>query len=564
MGGGMGEGGGAEVGPGPGAWGWGAGRLALLTAAAVLLPVLLTWWCGGRRARERARAGGPGRHRWLDSDLFGRPTYCSECGQAALRGSYCDGCGACVHPACEAAAERRLRCKQPLSAARGPARHHWLRGNLPLCNRCAVCGLQCGSRPRLCDQRCVWCQQVAHDGCLARVPPACPLGPLPRAVVPPQYLHSVSRRSREPSDPAQYTYMCAENWCPVLVLGNSRSGNNMAQSLMGEFRSILNPVQVVDLGTVTPYKALQLCTLLPSHSACVLVCGGDGTVGWVLDAIDEMKYKRQEQYIPRVAILPLGTGNDLSRTLGWGAGYAGDATAEGILRQVLEGETVKLDRWRVWLTKGFYSFHRPKVFSMNNYFSIGPDALMALNFHECRQQSPFLFSSRIINKAVYFFYGTRDCLVQTCKDLDKKIEVELDGEWVPLPKLEGVIVLNIAYWGGGCRLWDGTGSEPCPPASHNDGLLEVVGVYGSFHCAQIHVGLASPIRLGQAHTVRLTLKSSMMPMQVDGEPWVQGPCTVLISHKTQALMVQAPASAPDGSQGDPEADGGSEEPQQRR
>lgn len=35
---------------------------------------------------------------------------------------------------------------------------------------------------------------------------------------------------------------------------------------------------------------------------------------------------------------------------------------------------------------------------MNNYFSVGPDALMALNFHAHREKTPSLFSSRIINK----------------------------------------------------------------------------------------------------------------------------------------------------------------------
>lgn len=53
-----------------------------------------------------------------------------------------------------------------------------------------------------------------------------------------------------------------------------------------------------------------------------------------------------------------------------------------------------------------------------------------------------------------------------------------------------------------------TGSEqlfPVSPCRLDDGLLEVVGVFGSFHCAQIQVKLANPVRLGQAHTVRVRL-----------------------------------------------------------
>lgn len=79
----------------------------------------------------------------------------------------------------------------------------------------------------------------------------------------------------------------------------------------------------------------------------VLVCGGDGTVGWVLAALEEMRHQLACPE-PSVAILPLGTGNDLGRVLRWGAGYSGEDPFS-VLVSVDEADAVLMDRWTILL-----------------------------------------------------------------------------------------------------------------------------------------------------------------------------------------------------------------------
>lgn len=123
----------------------------------------------------------------------------------------------------------------------------------------------------------------------------------------------------------------------------------------------------------------------------VLVCGGDGSVGWVLSVIDQIKFISTP---PPVAVLPLGTGNDLARALNWGSAYT-DESIYKILTKILESRTVRLDRWKI-STKPINDKrnntleNRENAVShllndvMNNYFSLGADAHVCLEFHERR------------------------------------------------------------------------------------------------------------------------------------------------------------------------------------
>lgn len=160
-----------------------------------------------------------------------------------------------------------------------------------------------------------------------------------------------------------------------------------------------------------------------------------------------------------MGILPLGTGNDLSRVLNWGDGYVGDTDLEELLTQLAQASQMKIDRWQVQIQKldkrtNTLVANKPptKITYMNNYISVGCDALVTLNFH--RERNKTFFANRIINKFIYFKYGTIDTFLKECRHLTENVQVELDGTKVELPHLESIVVLNIPYWGGGVQPWN--------------------------------------------------------------------------------------------------------------
>ncbi|CAG9812465.1 unnamed protein product [Phaedon cochleariae] len=481
-------------------------------------------------------------HSWTAIKITSKPWYCSICELLLMNGIgvYCDCCGVCADPECVKKANLKLKCKI-ITSSNENQQHHWVKGNLPFGAVCTKCEEECSVEPGLIDHQCCWCQRTVHTECLPEIDQICDFGPYRNMIVPPWCIQVARRKGalhkhlllRGVKDPGW------EHWAPLIVIANKKSGNSDGALVLSEFRRYLNPVQVIDLTERKPPAALQWCVLLAPKVVKILVAGGDGTISWILTTSHKLDLDPE----PPLAIIPLGTGNDLSRVLGWGKENSSDLQVDNILENVQDARLSELDRWKVEIvsTRHLGLKLPSKTHFMYNYISIGVDAQVALNFHKTRDSIFYIYGSRVFNKLLYLCFGTHQVVTSDCKNLEQRVDLYLDGKLIELPELESIVVLNISSWGAGVNLWGMSGDGTARMSqSYHDGILEVVGIYSSFHMAQLQVGMSCPVKLGQAKVVELRLKRKV-PMQIDGEPWEQHPgklkvsfvnrCPVLVNRK---------------------------------
>uniref|UniRef100_A0A673ZYS1 Diacylglycerol kinase n=1 Tax=Salmo trutta TaxID=8032 RepID=A0A673ZYS1_SALTR len=692
-----------------------------------------------------------GMHNWYACS-HARPTYCNVCREAlsgvTSHGLSCAVCKFKAHKRCAVRATNN--CKWTTLASIGKdiiededgisMPHQWLEGNLPVSAKCTVCDKTCGSVLRLQDWRCLWCKAMVHTVCKEQLSTKCPLGQCKVSVIPPTALNSID------SDGFWKATCPPSCTSPLLVFVNSKSGDNQGIKFLRRFKQLLNPAQVFDLMNGGPHLGLRLFQKFDTFR--ILVCGGDGSVGWVLSEIDTLTLHKQCQ----LGVLPLGTGNDLARVLGWGSACDDDAQLPQILEKLERASTKMLDRWSImvyetkfprqhssstiltyedsvaahlsmiltsdqhsvvissakvlcetvkdfvarvgkayeknkesseeseamaekcgvlkekldsllktlneeaqvsammpappptiaeeqeegegvlvpspaaplcsprpltaifkpreqlmlranslkkairqiiehtekgkmlpsycyfcfvvhsWVCLCVCSGLRagisgslssssvisrllvnadsfscdPETFDcytekcvMNNYFGIGLDAKISLDFNNKRDEHPEKCRSRTKNMMWYGVLGTKELLHRTYKNLEQKVLLECDGRPIPLPSLQGIAVLNIPSYAGGTNFWGGTKEDDTFTApSFDDKILEVVAVFGSIQMAVSRVINLQHHRIAQCRTVKITiLGDEGVPVQVDGEAWVQPPGYIKIIHKnrTQTL-----------------------------
>ncbi|XP_077195988.1 diacylglycerol kinase iota isoform X2 [Paroedura picta] len=534
-----------------------------------------------RMALEWSENAVNGEHIWLDTNVSGDLCYLGEesCqvkfSKSAVRRK-CAACKIVVHNACMEQLEKiNFRCKPTFreGSSRSPrenfVRHHWVHRRRQE-GKCKQCGKGFQQKfsfhsKEIVAISCSWCKQAFHNKVtcfmLQHIEEPCSLGAHAAVIIPPTWIiknslknstrrkkrtsfkRKASKRGNEENKGRPFVIkpISSPLMKPLLVFVNPKSGGNQGTKVLQMFMWYLNPRQVFDLSQEGPKDALELYRKMPNLR--ILACGGDGTVGWILSILDELQLNPQ----PPVAVLPLGTGNDLARTLNWGGGYT-DEPVSKILCHVEDGTIVQLDRWNLQVERNpdlpqdeLEDGARKLPLSVfNNYFSLGFDAHVTLEFHESREANPEKFNSRFRNKMFYAGAAFSDFLQRSSRDLSKHVKVVCDGTDLT-PKIQElkfqcIVFLNIPRYCAGTMPWGNPGDHrEFEPQRHDDGYIEVIG-FTMASLAALQVG-GHGERLHQCREVTLLTYKSI-PMQVDGEPCRLAPSLIRISLRNQANMVQ--------------------------
>lgn len=268
---------------------------------------------------------------------------------------------------------------------------------------------------------------------------------------------------------------------------NPASGAGAGARLARQLAALVAPERIFFLGSCD--LSAVVAGLGPAD--VVVACGGDGTASAVAEVL-----VGSGGAAPALGVVPLGTGNDLARVLGWSG--AGDDLPALLASLPVSGRR-QLDRWRVegpGLDRGWC-----------NYLSLGVDARVAQRFHDLRRRHPALVRGGAVNRSVYGVLGAQQ------RGIDLSRRIRLDHGL--LPRWAAALVLgNIPSYAGGAAL--------ARDMRIDDGLLEMVALGHGLNLGLVTARLRRPRLLRRIDHLEFDLGTTLA-MQVDGEPFSASP-----------------------------------------
>ncbi|KAL4463047.1 hypothetical protein ABPG72_009190 [Tetrahymena utriculariae] len=507
--------------------------------------------------------------------------FCNVCNQLiagfwSVNGQECIKCGMIVHQTCKY--KKKIHCKK-VTTTELRVNHQWLE-QVDSTDYCYVCQIKCQNIIGGFSSSCMWCRRAVHHSCMDSIGnQICDYGELCDIIIKPTEIkfhkkgftdlkyfkknqnkikQSFSQKlisnfqskklhdsSEDTETDTEYLKQGEDKWSldlnenrrPVVVVINKKSGGQLGMDCLKKLYKLLNPIQVIDL---IDEGLERLKIFRNQQKLCIIVGGGDGTVASVVNYIKSGEIKEWQQKNPPVSVLPLGTGNDLGRCLGWGGGSEGASRLVTYLKQVdQQGQKILLDRWNIQCDQE--CLQKQKNITMYNYFSIGLDAKTCLNFHKLRERQPGLFVSRVGNKFIYSQIGAADIILGRKVDFSQLCEILVDGKKVDIPEgIQNLVFLNITSWAGGAtNLWYSE-SEQFKKQSLMDGVIEIIGITSILHLGKVQTNIDKPIQIAQGSEVELIVKQDIykQAFQIDGEPFeLKTPVKFKITLQDQAVMM---------------------------
>lgn len=407
----------------------------------------------------------------------------------------------------------------------------------------------------------------------------------------------------------------------VVAFVNSRSGGQVGSLILHTLHQALGEGDSKPLhGRVCDLSAPKEPTLTieqiardldeASHRMRLLVFGGDGTVTWILNALENCSSLQGRLQSLPVGIVPLGTGNDLARSLGWGGKLRCVSFVLRYLRWAIDAVPVSLDQWRIVLRPHAklaetHKLRKPGshpqlvqdanlasqlrhdldevlpahsaqcdeiyVGFWQNYFSLGIDAKVAAHVDRARgERCGQRCFQRGFGKACYAWqalrHGFGNRYITSSLQHMQVVGQEADDENGELDlnmfhELETPLARHKVFGGTG-KLRQlmflninsyAAGLQVLPSEeqtaykpSPSDGVFEVVGVRGLVDGLAMLVGVR-PSYLFSAGGIAFSTTSAQY-MQMDGEPWMlETGCDVMVEPHTKVTMLLAPGMIDMGS-----------------